>query len=135
MCVCGSESERHTHTSAQSVGPSEDPALLDLSERREHDPDVVLVALLRHHADEQLPVFNRCRRRREAETSEIEHRKKSKVEFYGGLICILPTGVETLVQGGGRFKDLWTFRQKSFTDCHKIKLKGGKNDIAGAIKS
>lgn len=50
-----------TRTSAQSVGPSEDPALLDLSERGEHDPDVVLVALLRHHADEQLPVLHRCR--------------------------------------------------------------------------
>lgn len=33
-------------TSAEPVGPPEDPALLDLSERREHDPDVVLVALL-----------------------------------------------------------------------------------------
>lgn len=56
------------HTSAQSVRPSEDPALLDLSERREHDPDVVLVALLRHHADEQLPVFHCCRAKRRGET-------------------------------------------------------------------
>lgn len=50
-------------TSAEPVGPPEDPALLDLAERGEHDPDVVLVALLRHHADEQLPVFNSCRRK------------------------------------------------------------------------
>lgn len=37
FCVSGSGWERrtraHTHTSAQSVGASEDPALLDLSER------------------------------------------------------------------------------------------------------
>lgn len=58
-----------THTSAQSVGPSEDPALLDLSERREHDPDVVLVALLRHHADEQLPVFHCCRAKKKRRDS------------------------------------------------------------------
>lgn len=63
----GSESQR-THTSAESVGPPEDPALLDLSERREHDPDVVLIALLRHHADKQLPVFHRCSKREEEDT-------------------------------------------------------------------
>lgn len=54
-----------TRTSAQSIGPSENPTLLDLSERREHDSDVVLVALLRHHANEQLPVFYGCRGRKE----------------------------------------------------------------------
>lgn len=62
---CGWKRVRATHTSAESVGPSEDPTLLDLSERGEHDPDVVLVALLRHHADEQLPVFHRCRAEKE----------------------------------------------------------------------
>lgn len=68
-------SRSDTHTSAQSVGPSEDPALLDLSERREHDPDVVLVALLRHHADEQLPVFHRCRAKK---------KKKKKTDSVNG---------------------------------------------------
>lgn len=54
-------------TSAQPVGAPQDPTLLDLAERREHDPDVVLVALLGHHADEQLPVFHRCMGRTEKE--------------------------------------------------------------------
>lgn len=61
------ESRGDTLTSAQTVGPSEDSALLDLSECREHDPDVVLVAFLRHHADEQLPVFHCCRQKQEEE--------------------------------------------------------------------
>lgn len=46
-------------TSAESVWSPKDTALLDLSEGREHDPDVVLVALLGHHADEQLSVLHR----------------------------------------------------------------------------
>lgn len=61
----GSKWVRGTGTSAEPVGSSEDPAFLDLSKRREHDPDVVLVALLRHHADEQLPVFHGCKENRE----------------------------------------------------------------------
>lgn len=77
--------DRHTGggtpTSAQAVRPSEDPALLDLSERGEHDPDVVLVALLRHHANEQLPVLHRCGQQEggqeEGELGEAALRRKS----------------------------------------------------------
>ena len=65
-----SDTHTHTHTSAQAVGPSEDSALLDLSECRKHHPDVVLVAFLGHHADEQLPVFHRCRQNQEEEEEE-----------------------------------------------------------------
>lgn len=50
-CVC--------LTSAESIWSPQDAALLDLSEGREHDPDVVLIAFLRHHADEQLSVLHR----------------------------------------------------------------------------
>ncbi len=79
---CGWKWVRVTHTSAESVGPPEDPALLDLSERREHDPDVVLVALLRHHADEQLPVFHRCR---------AEEKKESETEWVEALLQLYYT--------------------------------------------
>lgn len=47
-----------TLTSTQPVGAPEDPALLDLAERGEHHPDVVLVAFLRNHSYEQFSVFH-----------------------------------------------------------------------------
>lgn len=46
-------------TSAESVWSPQDATLLDLSQSREHDPDVILIAFLRHHADEQLSVLHR----------------------------------------------------------------------------
>ena len=75
----GIERQRGSLTSAESVGPPQDPALLDLPERREHDPDVVLVALLRHHADKQLPVFHRCRATEERGERGERERGKQRV--------------------------------------------------------
>lgn len=46
-------------TSAESVWSPQDATLLDLSQSRKHDPDVILIAFLRHHADEQLSVLHR----------------------------------------------------------------------------
>lgn len=73
---------QETHTSAESVGPSQDPALLDLAKRREHHSDVVLIALLRHHADEQFPVLHRCRGREEdVEMGEKQKRRRKRESF------------------------------------------------------
>lgn len=72
---------QETHTSAESVGPSQDPALLDLAKRREHHSDVVLIALLRHHADEQFPVLHRCRGREEdIQMGEKQKKRRRKRE-------------------------------------------------------
>jgi len=45
-------------TTTESVWAAQYPALLDLAVGREHQPDVVLVALLGDHPDEQLPVLH-----------------------------------------------------------------------------
>lgn len=57
-------------TSAESIWSPQDAALLDLSEGREHDPDVVLIAFLRHHTDEQLSVLHRWAIGRVEKTNE-----------------------------------------------------------------
>lgn len=53
-------SGRRPLTAAEPVGATEYPALFDLAIRREHEPDVVLVALLGDHADEELSVLDCC---------------------------------------------------------------------------
>lgn len=53
------------------------------------------------------------------------------MEGYSAFCQQVSESMKTLVQGGGRFKDLWTCRQESLTDCDKIKLNGGKNDMQG----
>ena len=45
-------------TTIESVWAAQYPALLDLAVGREQQPDVVLVALLGDHPDEQLPVLH-----------------------------------------------------------------------------
>lgn len=45
-------------TTTESVWAAQYPALLDLAVGREHQPDVVLVALLGDHPDEQLSVLH-----------------------------------------------------------------------------
>lgn len=47
-------------TSTESLGSSKYPALLDLSVRREHHPDVVLVTFLGDHSDEEFSVLHCC---------------------------------------------------------------------------
>lgn len=63
-------------TAAQSVRASEYPTLLDLTVWGEHQSDVILIALLGDHSNEQLPVFNCC----------IKHNKSNKRPVLVGLI-------------------------------------------------